>query len=67
MKSMKCDLKFELYTPIYTYLYRVYQKWVGTTILTGNKIRQTQPVSLVTFWGKITLKRYKNHRKFSRN
>jgi hypothetical protein len=40
---------------------------MGTIILSGNNIRQAQPISLVTFWGKIALKRYKNHGKFSSN
>jgi hypothetical protein len=35
-----------------------------------NKIansRRAQPIRLVTFWGKIALKRFKNHQKSSRN
>jgi hypothetical protein len=39
---------------------------IGTIILSGNKTLQAQTIGLVTFWGKIALKRYKNHRKFSR-
>jgi hypothetical protein len=40
---------------------------IGTRISSGNKTRQAQPISLVTFWRKIALKRYKNYRKFSTN
>jgi hypothetical protein len=40
---------------------------MGTIILSGNKTRQAQPISLVIFYAKIALKRYKNHRTFSRN
>jgi hypothetical protein len=37
----------------------VYQKLVSTIILSGNKTRQGQSISLVAFWGKIPLKRFK--------
>jgi hypothetical protein len=40
---------------------------IGTIILSGNKTCQPQPISLVTFWEKIALKRFKNHLKSSRN
>jgi hypothetical protein len=33
----------------------------------ANKTRRAQPIRLVTFWGKIALKRFKNHQKSSRN
>jgi hypothetical protein len=54
--------------PIYIFVSLKYIPGVsemGTIILSGNKTRQEEPISLVTFWGKIALKRYKNHRKFS--
>jgi hypothetical protein len=40
---------------------------IDTIILSGNKTCHVQPISLVTFWGKIALKRFKNQLKSSRN
>jgi hypothetical protein len=40
---------------------------VNKTNKIANKPRRAQPIRLVTFWGKIALKRFKNHQKSSRN